>query len=296
MIGYPDSPYVWGMYDKFKSASESYILADIIYNSTQYLMHNGAVLKNELFNLSQDRNNFPIYVDLREYQLYKHTHRGGWYIACENLYKLSSKNDNDEYNRVIYDMYIDRTFHWTRSYMFYRGIIPYTSPWCGFIHHTINAIYSEYNTISLFLIPEFIQSLYMCKSLFTLSEPLSCYIREKLKSLDIYVPVITFAHPIVDPLLYFDFEKFHNNNKRKLINIGAWMRNPFTIYKIQPINYLQKAILIGKSMKDHIQPFGFSISLGNINEINQDNNNNTQNNIFRSPLHPCRSELSIILR
>lgn len=332
IIGYPDSPYIWGMSEKFKNATElslesldksssdrSNSLLDIVHESVQYLTRHGATLKNEFFNLfttnkGDSNENFgeksmgslisigekllpkslPLFVDLREYQTYRGAHRGGWYVACEELYKLNSKNERGEPNGIICDMYIDRTFHWTKSYMKYRGLIPYTSPWCGFIHHTPNTTYSKYNTESLFEITEFIQSLHTCMALFSLSEPLSKYLRYKLAHIAPHIKVITFAHPVVDPSQSFSLNGYIDNPYKKLINIGSWMRNPFTIYQLKINPSIQKTVLIGKEMSDHIPPKQFKIkfiskdtSIIYSSEPIKSRSSIIENNVY---LLPCRSE------
>lgn len=77
-------------------------------------------------------------------------------------------------------MYVDRTFHWAHNYMMFEGLIPYTYTWAGFIHHTMNTTYSQNNTTLLFQNKEFLQSLGTCIALFTLSETISHFLRDKL--------------------------------------------------------------------------------------------------------------------
>ncbi|CAH6421728.1 Polysaccharide pyruvyl transferase [uncultured virus] len=290
VIGYPDSPYVWGMYEKFKVAGED--ILDVIHDSTQYLLYHGAILKNEFFDLIKGDNIIPLSIDLREYQSYRGAHRGGWYLACEELYKLSSVNEKGDHNGIICDMYVDRTFHWAGSYMSYQGAIPYTSPWCGFVHHTPDTTYSNYNTEALFRKNEFIQSLHTCVALFTLSEPLSKFLREKLASIAPHIKVITFAHPVVNPDTKFTPKHYIHNKEPKLINIGAWLRNPFTIYRVPDIP-LEKAILMGKDMKDHVPPDYFNIAYGDkvpSGKISLDKKLQLQ------PKLPCRPEPGLIPR
>lgn len=287
VIGYPDSPYVWGMYEKFKDAKDD--LLDVVHDSVQYLTHYGAVLKNEFIELFGGNKTLPLYVDLTEYQTYKGAHRGGWYVACEELYKRNSKNPQGEPNGIICDMYVDRTFHWANSYMSYRGVIPYTSPWCGFIHHTADTTYSSYNTDALFDNNDFIQSLHTCVALFSLSEPLSRYLRNRLSTIAPHIKVITFAHPVVDPIESFSIRGFSQNKDRKLVNVGAWMRNPFTLYRIPKIP-LKKAILVGKEMNDHLPPDNFRIAYAGPDPYVETNNDeNTEDRTSKlGPLYPCR--------
>jgi len=291
IIGYPDSPYVWGMYENFKNVdSHKESITNAIHDSFQYLTHHGAIIKNKLKEISGGHENLPLFVDIREYQSYKEAHRGGWYMVCENLYKLNSKNEHGEPNGIICDMYVDRTFHWVKTYMIYKGIIPYTGPWCGFIHHTANTTYSEYNTAALFDIPEFIQSLHTCLALFTLSEHLSRYLRCRLSLIAPHIKVITFAHPVVEPSRSFSFHSYKHNNHRKLINIGSWMRNPFTIYTIEK-SPLDLAVLVGKNMDDHLPPKNFKIAGLEGQFISYEINHK-----YHNTHHPCRPESDNIPR
>ena len=299
LIGYPDSPYVWGMYESFKSAGA---VADAIRDSARYILRHGASLVEDFVGLISGPKTIPLYIDIREYQSYKGAHRGGWYIACEELYKLNSKNSDGIPNGIICDMYVDRTFHWANSYMSYQGVIPYTGPWCGFVHHTSDTFYSKYNSYKLFEIPEFIQSLHTCLAIFVLSEPLAVYFRKRLSTTAPHVKVITFTHPVVDPTTRFSTNNYHANSNPMLINIGAWMRNPFTIYRL-PNLPVQRAVLIGKEMSDHIPPINFRVSHSEklpSQSIDIPRPNFTSSQYLskdtlpsNSIIYPCRDRLSI---
>jgi hypothetical protein len=266
-------------------------IADTIHDSAQYLLRHGATITHDFINLissTPNRSRIPLYVDICQYQSYKAAHRGGWYIACEELYKLNAKNEHGLPNGIICDMYVDRTFHWANSYMAYQGIIPYTSPWCGFVHHTDDTFYSNYNSTNLFDVPEFIQSLHTCLAIFVLSEPLAAYFRSKLSVAAPHVKVITFVHPVVDPITLFNTNNYDRNKNKKLINIGAWMRNPFTIYRLGNLP-IQRAILNGKEMGDHIPPKNFRIAHAEISPIIS--RIGSSNEIL--PSLPCRPVVSI---
>ena len=92
-------------------------------------------------------------------------HRSGWKYVFDNL-----KNMNNSQADVLLDLYIDRTFHWKLGIYKNIGIIPYKSSWMGFIHHTFDTTFSDYNNKVLLLCPEFIESLRTCKGLIVLSD------------------------------------------------------------------------------------------------------------------------------
>lgn len=263
VIGYPDSPFVWGMYEKFKNISngDKGSLLNIISDSVNFLADQSVKLGLKFLGPQRNMNTLPIYIDLKEYQLYKDAHRGGWYLACSELSELNSINEFGRNNGIIFDMYLDRTFHWANSYLSHIGTIPYTGPWCGFVHHTQNTSYSKYNSVELFNVPEFIQSLSSCLFLFSLSENLSKYLRSKLRDIGFSnVKVITMSHPVDQPTQRFSISSYRGNKNKKLINIGSWMRNPFTIYSIKDVD-IDKYILVGKDMSDHIPDKNFKICL-----------------------------------
>lgn len=283
VLSYPDSSYIWGMQKKFESTNNIAALIRIVSDSIKYLQQHGKQLSkadDNVFTELISHKKLPLYVDIGEYQIYKNVHRGGWYLACEYLSKLSSQV-NGVHNGIICDMYVDRTFHWTKGYMVQKGMIPYTSPWCGFIHHTSDTTYSNYNVVNLFLVQEFIISLNMCLFLFTLSEPLSVYIRQRLSLIAPHVKVITLVHPVIIPTITFKgFTKCS-----KLIGIGSWLRNPYTIYSLKNIP-IRKAVLVGKDMNDTVPPPNFTIRYGE--GTKEEFINSVTTTTVRAP---CRPEL-----
>ena len=315
IIGYPDTKFVWGISDKIKNIYdeiemgiqtmanlESVIDSSInflknelnSFNSTALALFDNSLISNIMHYFKKQ---LPLYVDINEYQTYKDAHRGGWYLACEELYKLNEKNENGIENGIICDMYVDRTFHWARNYLKYIGKIPYTSPWCGFIHHTQNTSYSKYNTKELFRNKDFLQSLYSCVYLFTLSEPLTEYIKRKLLKREMdHVKVLTFTHPIDKPSKLFTMHKFEKNKEKTLVHIGAWLRNPFAIYQID--SPYQKAILHGKNMNDYIPPDNLKIKcyykIVALNTIDQNNQPSTNNISNPSPSQSPTSSATIL--
>lgn len=255
-LGTPESSFNWGIIDKLNNSED---IESVVDYSWKYLKDR----KTKLVELIRKPEKLPIYVNLDEYSSYRFAHRGGWYHLCEKLAKRNSIDGIE--NGVICDMYVDKTFHWAYNYNKYLGRIPYTSPWMGFIHHTYDTTYSSYNTAKLFTNQDFIRSLHTCLALFTLSEPLSIYVRERLVKLAPKVKVFTFVHPIDNTKVKFDLDKFLETGK--LVHIGAWMRNPLSIYTLSVD--VSKSILIGPDMKDILPPENFSIQVGEVENQDQ---------------------------
>lgn len=248
-IGCPDSVFNWGIIEKMKNVLEQDYTT--IYDSINYLLD---VSNDNKIETHKHTSELPIYIDISEYQTYKNVHRGGWYVLIESLSKIISNNG------VYCDMYLDRTFHWCHNYFTYIGLIPYTMPWCGFIHHTKDTSQSKYNIIEMFSNKTFMQSLNTCTALFTLSPLLATDVIKLLKDNNIEIPVFTFVHPIVEPSINFSIQHYKLNKSKKLIQIGSWLRNYFTIHTINTPLGIEKYVLIGKNMSECQPPNDFKIS------------------------------------
>lgn len=172
--------------------------------------------KNGIFNLD--------YIDQNDYS---NAHRSGWQYVYDNLKSFNNK-DSDLY----LDLYIDRTFHWHREINKILEIIPYRKNWVGFIHHTFDTSFSEYNNYNLLKSSEFIESLKYCKGLFVLSKYLKKQLVLELKSLNMNIPVFTLVHPTQINVKNFSYKEFLDNKNKKLIHIGGWLRNIYSFYNI----------------------------------------------------------------
>jgi hypothetical protein len=159
----------------------------------------------------------------------KGLHRSGWEYVISNMETIATFNDNS----ILCDLYVDRTFHWNYEICNKLGIIPYTKKWIGFIHHTDNEIYTNYNIIELFKKQYFIESLTYCKGLIVLSK----YLKKKLMNILIKngyysIPVFILYHPTEFVSNTFDITIFEKEKEHKVIQIGAWYRKIDAIFKL----------------------------------------------------------------
>jgi polysaccharide pyruvyl transferase WcaK-like protein len=155
-------------------------------------------------------------------------HRSGWNYVYEKLAKYHNKNHS-----IYLDMYVDRTFHWEKDNFKTVGLIPYSQPWMGFIHHTFDTTFSEYNNVNLLKTFEFVKSLEYCNGLFVLSKTLEIKLKEELKKIGFEsIPVFSFVHPTETNIVQFDYSLFLKNKKKKLLHIGGWLRNVFSFYNL----------------------------------------------------------------
>lgn len=274
--GCPDTKYNWGIADKLLSLptnnTTSYFsnFKISLIESLKYLLGLSSKETNKETNKEMEyqiASKLPIFIDIDEYESYRHVHRGGWYYAIEALQKAMMEGG------VYCDMYVDRTFHWASNYLEHTGRIPYTMPWCGFVHHTTDTTQSKYNVVELFKNKLFLQSLFNCKMLFVLSHILAEHIRVMLHNVGFeHIKVVSLIHPNVSPPSVFNYNKFEYNAQPKIVQIGSWLRNYYSMYALDvdaincnPDNFgkfaFDKYILLGKNMNECKIPSKFNMKL-----------------------------------
>lgn len=174
---------------------------------------------------------------------YSDSHRSGWQHIINSVKTL-----NNEKSKLYLDLSVDKTFHWKNDINKIIGILPYTCDWVGFIHHTFDTTFSEYNNVELLKNQSFLDSLKYCKGLIVLSNSLKLQLEEELFNLNLdklnhlnpKVKVSVMCHPteFVSESKLFSWKKFLANDDKKLIHIGGWLRNIFSFYALSiPLNY-----------------------------------------------------------
>lgn len=176
---------------------------------------------------------------------FQEIHRSGWEYVVKNIVTTSERYAKED--KLVIDTYIDKTFHWNRKFYKKKGVIPYKVNWIGFIHHTFSDFGNEYNCTKLFKVPEFIESLQYCKGLCVLSSDLA----EKLKKIT-DVKVYVLVHPTESVPLNLEFSMDKYNKTPTVIQVGAWLRNMFSIYRLE--SPVPKAILKAKNTNNYFPP------------------------------------------
>lgn len=197
--------------------------------------------KNGLFNLK--------YVDQEDYS---GCHRSGWQYVYKNLETFH--NDNSP---LFLDLYVDRTFHWNLELNCILKLIPYKNPWIGFIHHTFDESFSDYNCNKLLNCKEFLESLKYCKGLFVLSKYLKDLFDIELKKHNLNINVYALIHPTELNVKSFSYKKFVGNKNKLLIHIGGWLRNVYSFYNIElpkTIKFYSGFLIGDKTLK----PYGYT--------------------------------------
>lgn len=188
-------------------------------------------------------------------------HRSGWPYVLEQLYKVNNPDG------VLCDTNVDRTFHWK------GGQTVYEQPWIGFVHHTFDTEFSDYNNVNLLKNERFLASLAHCKGLFVFDFVQRLIWENTLSMMGYTIPVENLVHPTrtpVTPDLFFSMDRFVRNPFKKVVQIGAWLRDNYAIYRLNdgklgqpglPLmghpHTMQKAALRGPRMDHYFKPLNF---------------------------------------
>lgn len=167
-------------------------------------------------------------------------HRSGWAYATFGLRALEPQRSRSLMSTtpesVIMDTYVDRTFHWGCRVLEAAGVIPYTRAWAGFVHHTFDETYSAYNCRQLMQNACFLASLRACRGLIVLTRALRDRLAEELAAAGFPdVPVLAVPHPTEFPgaQAAFTMTRFLARRPRRLVHVGAWLRQPYTFFGLQ---------------------------------------------------------------
>ena len=265
LTGWKNSDYNYGLSEQI--GTDTYNL----YNSCQWILNHKYKTKDNYTpytNLLRD-NEYDF--DLRRLNL-KHInndalsgyHRSGWPHVLNNLSKLHNPNG------IIFDSYLDKTFGWDYDLLTMTESIPYKTEWIGVLHHTPNQDYTENNLVNVFSKQNFQESLNTCKGLIVMSTANKEWVEEQLNNLNVSVEVIMLTHPTETVDKVFDYKLYKLNPVKKIIQIGAWLRNSYSIYdlNISKVKDHTKFALKGKGMDNYF--------------ISDDTFNNIKNNIINT--------------
>lgn len=198
---------------------------------------------------------------------FRSVHRSGWSFVIHNLEGLHCQEiDPEKVKQIaVLDTYLDRTFHWGEEAFHLTGKIPFTRSWIGFIHHTFDRTFSCYNVPNMLKKQSFVQSLPYCRGLFVLSQDLNNKLKVALTEIGFdQIPINTIIHPTDLSCPRFSLDKFIQNQDRKLVQIGGWLRQTFAIYRVNIINnslQIRKVALKGKEMNQYYPPINFKEEL-----------------------------------
>jgi polysaccharide pyruvyl transferase WcaK-like protein len=289
ITGQMNHPCIWGLAENINK--DDFCLFDAI----KYIYDD----VNDTFN-SQEITYYPylnnferkilINVDFVFSNDYSRYHRSGWSYAIGGLMHLDAPTLMKQ-SDIFIDTYVDRSFHWNKEIMKTIGEIPYTKPWYGFIHHTFDTTHSNFNCDTLLKDSDFLISLETCKGLIVLTKYLKKQLDDEFIKINKNISVHVLYHPMEFVEDNFTLQKFINNPNKKIVQIGAWLRNPYAIYEFKLSDYctnLQKAHLRGNEMDMYFAPPNYIEKMQTI--LFNDEwlvQNNDDNSICR-PVNICR--------
>lgn len=189
---------------------------------------------------------------------FQELHRSGWQYIVDNIVMDVNKNVQLT-EQLLIDTYVDKTFHWNKSFYTGKNVIPYTQNWIGFIHHTYSSYNNTYNCEMLFQDECFITSLQSCKSLVVMSHYLAKQIKHSLEKLGLQNKVLVQVayHPSEITDVMFDWDLFTQQESKQVVQIGNWLRNVFSIYQLElPTTSIinQKSILKNCNSDNYFPP------------------------------------------
>jgi len=179
--GAPDAAYFWGLKDHMMNDDMFNIKDSIdwIYNDFNTKKIHFSELDCGIHILPNMQSKFALHIDpfySRFQTVGNNVHRAGWkhIVQCmrsaNDLYKTQNYVNTEK--PIMIDTFSDRTFLWGESTFLAAGLLPYSSPWIGFIHHTFDESHSTYNCVTMMSKKSFADSIPYCKGLIVMSETL----------------------------------------------------------------------------------------------------------------------------
>jgi len=175
-----------------------------------------------------------------------YSHRSGWDYVIHNMSEFNNPKG------VYFDGFIENAFSWRKNQYIKDKIIPYKTPWIGFLHNPPNMPlwFSDNNSYPQTLLNDeyFKESLNSCKGLYVLSN----YYKKFLKYYLPQVPINVLYHPTELPELKFSFDKFYKNKNKSIVNIGWWLRRLNSIFLLNSGIYKKIRLMPNNKCKDTI--------------------------------------------
>lgn len=238
---HPD--FRWGLREKILLPNYN------IYESLDYLLKNHSPDLSKISKIINPKGKFNLFKIYQEQLI--NFHYSGWAYATNIIFQNLHNPKG-----ILFNGFLDKTFHWEYNFNLKCGMIPYQEPWVGFLHHGLDEDYSIYNCQELFKKQAFLDSLQTCKGIYVLSRYLRIWLQKKIAQLGYDVQVENLNHPTEIPVNKFVINKFILNPVKRIIHIGGWYRNPYAIYQLT--TNLKKSIMKGKSMDNYFKPEDFS--------------------------------------
>lgn len=163
-------------------------------------------------------------------------HRAGWAYALDCMRELHS----DHGTKVI--SFIEKKFVFGSEVGEARnGFQQIHEPWIGFVHCPLvipTWFNHDYSPEQFFRQEHFQQAMRYCVGLYSLSTPLATWLREQFSG-----PVDVVLHPTEPVPRTFSASSWRKRSKRKVIQLGFWLRRLNAIWNLPlPRNYIKTIV------------------------------------------------------
>lgn len=146
-------------------------------------------------------------------------HRSGWAFAVQALAPAHDPNS------IYLDTFLEKSFVWNS-----KEASAIKEPWVGFIHIPPGVpdwFMGFQSNDAMFALPQWQESLPLCRGLFTLSEYHKNSLQQKLD-----VPVNALMHPLEVPELQWSWERYERNANKSIVQVGWWLRVLHSIFEL----------------------------------------------------------------
>ena len=242
-----DNPCVWGLSENMIENNEFVLYDAVAYILDDLFVRQAAAQKRdsevtELYYPSAGTGPRPMLSIDPFLQAFgngttaqRDVHRSGWSYVTNHLQNFQAARFRRPATLIV-DTFVERTFHWGFDALMLSGVLPYQSDWVGFVHHTYDKSSGTYNCEELFKNPIFLESLRRCRCLYALSRYLAAQLAQSVAANGFggRVAVEYLAHPMefVPISKRFMMSSFAAAPERKVVQIGAWLRNSYAIFDL----------------------------------------------------------------
>jgi hypothetical protein len=172
-------------------------------------------------------------------QIFWNHHRGGWRFVVKLIAEQLHRNDGTRFVTAVEDELFPGSAH-------YAG--PIREPWVGFIHQVPKHALNFPDLERLLKLPSWQESIPNCLGLWTLTK----YQRRYLQSKGVDVEIASLYYPGEIPEVRFSLQKFLRSCNKKLLFVGAFLRNFQAFYDLKVASY-QKVLLIDDEIVNHMR-------------------------------------------
>ncbi len=240
ITGTEEAPFTWGLKENLSKGADLKGAIDWILKNTS---QEEPWLDSDI-PIHQRKYNFAYF----NQDLLAGLHRSGWQYVVDKCKLYHNPNG------PIFDSYGDKTFGWRASFYQKIGVLPFKQKFVLTLHHLPDDAYDENNLTDLVKSDLFVQSLPECEAIIVLSN----YVKEWLeKNLAVKVPIRVAYHPMPEFEQKWSLSRFRANKEKRLVQIGAWMRNTASLIMLDQPKNMKKAILVGKKMEGYFPAKNF---------------------------------------